>query len=100
MALRTLYEGLVRVAPTLGALVSLASTIAETTGAASGLAFLDGIDEPAIGRFQSAWATRAHLLVELGRIPDAVLAYDTAISLTADAPSRQLLEARAAAVRS
>ena len=97
-ALRTLYEGLVRLAPTLGALVSLASTIAETTGAASGLAFLDGIDEPAIGRFQPAWATRAHLLVELGRIADAAVAYDAAISLTTDAPSRQLLEARAAAL--
>ena len=98
-ALRSLYDALVRVAPTLGALVSLASTIAETDGAAAGLAFLDDIHEPIIQRFQPAWATRAHLLAQLGRTDEAVAAFDTAIALTTDVASREFLETRAAVVR-
>src|SRR6185312_9253443 len=59
VALRTLYEGLIRVAPTLGALVSLAATIAEIDGPAAGLSRLNALDNPGISRFQPAWATRA-----------------------------------------
>jgi RNA polymerase sigma-70 factor (ECF subfamily) len=99
-ALQALYVALVRIAPTLGSLVSLASTIAEVEGAAAGLAFLDGVEEPIIQRFQPAWATRAYLLGELGRADEAHAAYEIAISLTRDAASRDFLKTRAAAFRS
>lgn len=95
-ALRTLHEALVRVAPTLGARISLAATIAETDGAQAGLAALDAIDDPASARFQPAWATRAHLLSVVGSKADAAGAYARAISLTTDAPSREYLRAQAA----
>jgi predicted RNA polymerase sigma factor len=90
-ALKKLAEALVQLAPTRGALVSLAATIAETDGPAAGLEALDAID--GIERFQPAWATRAHLLARLGRT-DAAAAYAKAISLTTDAPSRAFLQRR------
>lgn len=91
-ALRTLHEALVRIAPTLGALVSLAATIGETDGPDAGLAYLDG---PAVQRFQPAWATRAHLLARAGRRDDAAAAFGKAISLTTDPALRSCLRAKA-----
>jgi predicted RNA polymerase sigma factor len=91
-ALRSLYEALVRLFPTLGARVSLAATIAGAEGAAAGLAFLDELDAHAIASFQPAWATRAHLLAELGRADAAVAAYSRAIELAPDPASRQFLK--------
>jgi predicted RNA polymerase sigma factor len=98
VALRKLYAALLLVAPTLGARVSLAATVAELDGARAGLAELDRIelDTPDAARFQPLWATRAHLLTALGRLEDARLAYDRAISLTTDAVTRARLLARAA----
>lgn len=98
-ALRRVNEALVRIAPTLGAYVSLAATLAEIDGPAAGLAFLDSIDTDVVSGaalrcFQPAWATRAHLLAALGRTDDASLAYDRAISLTADAAQRAYLVAK------
>jgi RNA polymerase sigma-70 factor (ECF subfamily) len=84
-ALVSLYRGLIAVAPTLGAHVSLASVLPPEEG----LAYLDALGAPA-ERFQPAWATRAHLLVALGR--DASAAYDKAISLTTDAGVRAYLK--------
>ncbi|MCU1583896.1 MAG: polymerase subunit sigma-70 [Microbacteriaceae bacterium] len=95
-ALRTLHEGLVRVAPTLGARVSLAATIANTDGAEAALHALDSIDDPACERFQPAWATRAHLLARLGRTEEAAGAFDRAISLSADPSIRNYLHSKAA----
>ncbi|MDQ1597766.1 MAG: hypothetical protein QOI70_1190 [Microbacteriaceae bacterium] len=95
-AIRTLHEGLVRVAPTLGARVSLVATIANTDGAEAGLRALDSIEDPACERFQPAWATRAHLLARLGRTEEAAGAFDRAISLSADPSIRNYLHSKAA----
>lgn len=88
-ALRRLYTGLVALAPTLGARVALAVAIGRTDGPAAGLAALGAIDDPAVRRFQPAWAARA----ELSRDPAA---YAKAISLTTDPRVRRWLEGRAA----
>jgi predicted RNA polymerase sigma factor len=93
-ALRKLYTALLSIAPTLGAQVSLAALIGRLDGPAAGLAFLDSI--PSAGRFQPAWATRAHLLASLERPDDAADAYAKAISLTADPALRAYLAERAA----
>lgn len=98
-ALRTLYRALVVVAPTLGARVALAAATSEVDGPAAGVAELDAIDDPAARRFQPAWATRAALLARAGDVPAAVAAYEKAISLTTDAPTRQWLEGRLAGLR-
>ncbi|MCS5717019.1 RNA polymerase subunit sigma-70 [Herbiconiux sp. CPCC 205763] len=96
--LRTLNEALVRVAPTLGAQVSLAATIAEVDGPEAGLVHLDSLREGAEGaafeRFQPAWATRAHLLAAAGRTAEASAASAKAISLTTDARLRAHLQAQ------
>jgi RNA polymerase sigma-70 factor (ECF subfamily) len=97
-ALRTLHEALVVVAPTLGARVALAAATAQVDGAPAGLEVLEAIDDPAVGRFQPAWATRAALLAEVGDAAAAVAAYEKAISLTTDAHTRRWLESRRVAL--
>jgi RNA polymerase sigma-70 factor (ECF subfamily) len=95
-SLRPLHEGLHRLAPSLGSGVALAAVVGETDGPAAGLAALDRLlgDSPSAGRFQPAWATRAHLLARLGKADDAVAAYGKAISLTHDAAQRRYLVER------
>jgi predicted RNA polymerase sigma factor len=96
--LRKLYSSLLVLAPTLGAHVSLAATVAEVDGPDAGLAELDRAEAsyPGTVRFQPLWATRAHLLSSAGRTGDARTAYETAVSLTTDAETRDRLRARAA----
>jgi RNA polymerase sigma-70 factor (ECF subfamily) len=89
--LRKLYEALVTIAPSLGARVSLAAVIGQLDGPDAGLAALDAVDDPALPRFQPAWATRAHLLASAGRPGEAAIAYENAISLATDPALRTFL---------
>lgn len=84
-ALQRLHRALRRVAPSLGAAVASAAVDAEVDGPDAGLRALDAITDPAVGRFQPAWATRAHLLAEVGRQTESAEAFRRAIALTADA---------------
>jgi RNA polymerase sigma-70 factor (ECF subfamily) len=93
-ALETLHAALVSIAPTLGAQVAYAAAVGRAGGAEAGLATLDAIAGEAVQRFQPAWATRAHLLDELGRVEEAIHAYERAISLTTDSAARRYLERR------
>ena len=93
-ALRTLHAALVAIAPTLGARVAHAAAVGRVEGAPAGLAALDAITDEAVQRFQPAWATRAHLLAEGGRMEEAARAYQRAISLTTDPGARRYLEGR------
>ena len=81
-ALRKLHRALLRAAPSLGAAVASAAVDAEIDGPDAGLAVLDAIIDPAVERFQPAWATRAHLLAAAGRADAAAGAYRRAIELT------------------
>ncbi|GAB3795750.1 hypothetical protein GCM10028798_04900 [Humibacter antri] len=92
----TLHRALVATAPTLGARVALAASIAEVDGADAGLAELDAIGDPAAVRFQPAWATRAHLLAHADRRLEADAAFERAIGLTVDPVLRAHLERRRA----
>jgi RNA polymerase sigma-70 factor (ECF subfamily) len=89
VTLRRLYEALVQLAPTLGARVSLAATIAHVDGPLAGLEALDSIEDSA--RFQPAWATRAHLLSAAGWHDEASRALENAIALTTDPVIRDYL---------
>jgi predicted RNA polymerase sigma factor len=84
IALRKLHRALLRVAPSLGAAVASAAIDGEIDGPGAGLRALDAIDDPAVERFQPAWATRAHLLTQSGRAAEAAHAYRRAIELTTD----------------
>ena len=96
-AIALLYEGLVRLAPTVGARVGQAAALAEARGAEAGLAALDAIPVDAIARYQPYWALRAHLLGALGRAADTAEAYARAIDLAEDPAARRFLAAKGAA---
>ncbi|HUZ62925.1 MAG TPA: DUF6596 domain-containing protein [Acetobacteraceae bacterium] len=97
-AIALLYEGLVRHAPTIGALVGRAAAIAEVRGAATGWAFLQAIPDEAVGSYQPYWALAAHLLKRLDRPEEAAAAYSRAIGLCEDPAMRAFLARRAASV--
>jgi len=99
-AITLLYDGLIRIAPTIGARVAHAAALAEERGAGAGLTALDAIRDGAIGTYQPAWALRAHLLSGLGRVEQPREAYARAIGLSEDAAVRKFLLARASVCRS
>ena len=91
-----LYEGLVLVAPTVGALVGRAAALAEASGPAAGFARLEEIDADVAKAYQPYWAVRAHLQRRLGQARGALEAFDRAIELTEDAAVRNFLLRRRA----
>jgi predicted RNA polymerase sigma factor len=95
-ALRKLHRALLRIAPSLGASVSLAVVDGEMTGPEAGLRALNAMTDPAAERFQPAWTARAHLLAKAGRPAAAAEAYRRAIDLTTDAGLIQYLNRRLA----
>nr|WP_239479695.1 DUF6596 domain-containing protein [Actibacterium sp. 188UL27-1] len=97
-ALSQLYAGLRQLYPTVGAAVSHAAAVGEDAGPVQGLALLDQIAPEAVAGFQPAWAVRAHLLARSGDVSQAATAYDRAIVLATDVPSRRWLEERRMAI--
>ncbi|MEM1273476.1 MAG: DUF6596 domain-containing protein [Pseudomonadota bacterium] len=91
-ALSQLYAGLLQGFPTIGAAVAHAAVIAEDAGPAAALALLDRIDAPSA--YQPAYAVRAACLADLGRLAEAAEAYQRAIDLCTDPPSRRWLETK------
>jgi predicted RNA polymerase sigma factor len=87
-----LTEGLCRLWPTTGAEVSRAAAVAEVMGAEQGLSELVKITTAQM--FQPLEATRAHLLSKLGRVEEALVAYDNAIAMTVEAATRKWLMAK------
>ena len=90
-AIELFYEHLVRLAPTLGALIGRAVATAEVRGPGAGLEMLAGIGRSVVSSYQPYWAVRAHLLKRLGRVDEASEAYDMAIGLTQDEAVRRFL---------
>lgn len=94
-AIALLYEGLVRLAPTVGAVVGRAAAVAEAHGAAAGWALLEIISGEVVTTYQPYWALAAHLLTRLGRVEEARTAYDRAIGLCEDEATRAFLATNA-----
>ena len=90
-AIASLYESLVRLAPTLGVRIGHAAAVAEVSGAEVGLSLLDEIAPTSIATYQPYWAVRAHLLRRLAREPEAADAFDRAIGLSEDSAVRRFL---------
>ncbi len=91
-----LYEGLVRLAPTIGAQVGRAVALAESGDVAAGLVALDAISANRTANYQPWWAARAYLLRLLGRKAEARDAFERAASLTDDSALRAYLLEHAA----
>ena len=94
-AIALLYEGLLALAPTVGARVAQAAALAEARDAAAALAALDAIPSDAVVTYQPYWALRAHLLRRLGRPGPAREAYARAIGLSEDPAVREFLAGEA-----
>ncbi len=91
-----LYEGLVRLTPTVGAQVGRAVALAEAGDDPAGLAALDAIAADRTANYQPWWAARAHVLWRLGRRAEARHCFERAASLTDDPALRAHLLERAA----
>ncbi|HEV2678707.1 MAG TPA: DUF6596 domain-containing protein [Aliidongia sp.] len=96
-AIERLYDGLCAITGSAVAAVNRAVAIAQTRGAAAGLAALP---EPSPGNrlveYQPYWAARAELLSRLGDVAAAHEAYDQAIGLAAEPAVRSFLQKRRA----
>jgi predicted RNA polymerase sigma factor len=91
-----LYEGLARIAPSIGSHVGRAVALAQAGNAVAGLAALDELSAQRTAGYQPWWAARAHLLQILGRKAEAQEAFTRAASLTEDIAIRAYLFKRAA----
>jgi predicted RNA polymerase sigma factor len=90
-----LYEGLVRLAPTIGVLVGRAAAVAEARGVDRGLELLEAIPTDAIKSYQPYWALAAHLFKRMQRYEEARTAYSRAIGLCTDPSIREFLNQQA-----
>ena len=86
-----LYEGLVRVAPNIGASVGRAVALAQAGDPSTGLSALDALPQSSVVNYQPFWAARGHLLELLNRKDEARRAFARAASLTDDPALRDYL---------
>src|SRR5262249_43885975 len=80
-----LYEGLVRLAPNIGASVGRAVALAQVGNPSTGLKALNALPQSSVVNYQPFWAARGHLLELLNRKDEATRALSRAASLTDDA---------------
>ncbi|KIL40018.1 RNA polymerase sigma70 factor [Gordoniibacillus kamchatkensis] len=90
-AVAALYEGLVYIAPTVGAKVGQAAAAAEAYGPAKGLALLELMPPELVHAYQPYWAVAARLYKKLGQFEKADAAYSRAVGLCTDAAMREFL---------
>jgi RNA polymerase sigma-70 factor (ECF subfamily) len=90
-----LYEGLVRIAPTIGALVGRAAAIAEARDPVTAWHLLKDVPPDAVKSYQPYWALAAHLLASAGQHEAATGAYERAIGLCMDPAMQAFLMHRA-----
>jgi len=94
-AIAQLYDALAALTGSPVVAINRAVAVAETRGAAEGLAALDAIaDDPRLTDYQPYWAARAGLLARTGSIEAADEAYRRAIGLEADPAVRRFLQQR------
>src|SRR5204863_562190 len=84
-----LYDQLLHHTPTPIVALNRAVAVAEVHGPASALAAIDQLDLPG---YHLLPAARADLLARLGRVPQAIAAYDEAITLTTNDTERTFLK--------
>jgi RNA polymerase sigma-70 factor (ECF subfamily) len=94
-AIVRLYDVLAAMTGSPVVAINRAVAIAETGGAAEGLAELDRlVDDPRLADYQPYWAARAGLLARSGLAEQAVAAYRRAIGLETDPAVRRFLQGR------
>jgi len=96
-AIVELYDGLLALTGSAVVAINRAVALAETEGAAAGLAALDGLaGDAGLAAYQPYWAARADLLARLGQGEAADAAYARALALEADPAAQRFLQAQRA----
>lgn len=99
-AIARLYQALATLTGSPVVQINRAVALAESEGAAAGMALLDTVAADArLQAYQPYWAARAQLLAACHRKPEADAAYAQAIGLEIDPAVRRFLQARRAALR-
>jgi len=99
-AIARMYDALLAITDSPVVAINRATAIAETDGAAAGLAALDALaDDRRLADYQPFWAARAGLLRRTGEVEAADKAYERAIGLEADPAVRRFLQQRRAELR-
>src|SRR5262252_118254 len=99
-AIARMYDALLAITDSPVVAINRATAIAETDGAAAGLAALDALaDDRRLADYQPFWAARAGLLRRTGEVEAADRAYERAIGLEADPAVRRFLQQRRAELR-
>jgi RNA polymerase sigma-70 factor (ECF subfamily) len=99
-AIAQLYDALAMITDSPVVAINRAIAVAETRGAAAGLAALDALaDDPRLADYQPYWAARAGLLARTGDVDGADQAYQRAIGLESDPAVRRFLRQRRTALR-
>jgi RNA polymerase sigma-70 factor (ECF subfamily) len=99
-AIAQLYDALAALTGSPVVAINRAVAIAETLGAAAGLAALDALaGDTRLADYQPYWAARAGLLARSGAIEAADAAYRRAIGLEAEPAVRRFLQQRCEALR-
>jgi RNA polymerase sigma-70 factor, ECF subfamily len=99
-AIARMYDALLAITDSPVVAINRATAIAETDGAAAGLAALDALaNDPRLVDYQPYWAARAGLLRQASEVEAAEAAYDRAIGLEADPAVRRFLQARRSELR-
>jgi RNA polymerase sigma-70 factor (ECF subfamily) len=94
-AIERIYDALWQITGSPIVAINRAIAVAETRGAAAGLAALDALmDNPRLAEYQPYWAARAGLLARMGARDAAEAAYERAIGLESDPAVRRFLEQR------
>jgi len=94
-ALEKLYDALLALTGSPVVAINRAVAVAETQGAAAGLAALDALsDDARLAEYQPYWAARAGLLARMGDARQAGRAYDRAIGLESDPAVRRFLQGK------
>jgi len=86
-----LYEGLIRLAPNIGASVGRAVALAQAGYPSTGLNALDALPQSSVVNYQPFWAARGHVLQLLNRMKEAQEAFSRAASLADDPALREHL---------
>ncbi|MDZ7823174.1 MAG: DUF6596 domain-containing protein [Ahrensia sp.] len=87
----SLYDGLIALSPSAGALVARAAAVGALHGPQAGLVALQALEPEIAARFQPAFACAAHFYAQLGRQDEARHAFLKAISLSTSVPIRHYL---------
>lgn len=91
-----LYEGLVQLAPGIGASVGRAVALAQAGNPSAGLNALEALPQKSVVTYQPFWAARGHIMELLHRNEEAEQAFARAASLTDDSALRDYLLKRIA----